>query len=282
MDLPAERYRELEAELAVHHERVLAAAERLLEEVDPPAVERLTERLAFAPSEALPKRERRPKTEPSFLAAQVYRGHSPAGDDGATLVEFATCVTEWFDILDDVVDGDVRAGAEPEALVVAQVLSALATRRIHALGDEAVAFWTERSLDLYAAQLERRGREPEGEAYAAILRREGTLFGFLTGVAALVAGADEEAVERAATMGRAFYAFEHLVVDAENHRIDGDAWNGWRLMSPSAFRTRVEAFREEAATAAEPLADERARAVRDLTAVDVEAVIEDARSDDSA
>jgi len=281
MDLPAERYRELEADLAAHHERVLAAAERLLAEVNPPAVERLTERLAFAPSDALPKRTRRPKTEPSFLAAQTYRGHAPEGDEAASVVEFATCVTEWFDVLDDIVDGDVQSGAEPEALVVAQVLSTLATRRVHAFGDEAVTFWTERTFRLYAAQLRRRESEPDAETYTVILREEGTLFGFLTGVAALVAGADEETVERAARAGRAFYAFEHLLIDAENHRVETDAWNAWRLMSAATFRTWVDEFRAEVEAAVDPLPDERARSVRDLTAVDVDAVIENARSDGS-
>ena len=278
MDLSAERYRELEADLAAHHERVLAAAERLLNEVDPPAVRRLTEQLAFTPSDALPKRERRPKTEPSFLASHVYRGHTSTSDGGAAVIEFSTCVAEWFDILDDLADGDVRSGAEPEALVVAQVLSALATKRLHAFGDEAVEFWTERSLTLYATQLERREHDPDGETYVAILREEGTLFGFLTGTAALAAGADDDVVERAAAAGRAFYAFEHLLVDAENHHVETDAWNGWRLMSTAAFRTRVEEFREAVETAVDPLPDKHARAIRDLTAVDTEAVIETARA----
>ena len=282
MDLPAERYRSLRSELAAHHEQSLAAVERLLDEIDPPVVRRLTEQLAFAPSDALPKRKRRPKPEPSFLAAHTYRGHAPGGGDHAAIIEFATCVTEWFDILDDVVDGDVKTGAEPEALIVTQVLSALATRRVHAFGDEAVVFWTDRSFQLYATQFARRESEPDAETYAAILRKEGTLFGFLTGIAALVAGADDEAVEHAAKMGRAFYAFEHLLIDAENHHVENDAWNAWRLMSTPTFRTQVEKFRGEVNAAASALPDEHARSIRDLTAVDVEAVIESARSDMSS
>jgi len=268
------RERALDADLDDLRLRLLDCIERLLDEMPRDDLRERLYSLAFEPSDALPKRSRRPKVENAYLVEQLYRAHAPDGDDLDALLAFTVAVTEYYDIFDDVVDGDVADGRRADAVIVMQLLMPLFVRRIHALGDDAVSFWTERALELMAGPMTEVTDEPTADAYRAVVDDQATLFGFVTGLAAVVADAPPDAIERAETVGELYYAYEQYLTDEEQYRADDGPWNLWHLTTETEARARVVALRESLAEAVADLPAERADGIRALTAHDIDAMLD--------
>jgi len=268
------RERALDADLDDLRLRLLDCVERLLREVPREPLRELLYGLAFEPSDALPKRSHRPKVENAYLVQQVYRAHAPAGDDLDDLLAFTVAVTEYYDIFDDVVDGDVAAGRRADAVIAMQLLMPLFLRRIHAFGDDAVAFWTERALELMAGPLTEVADDPTAAAYRAVVDDQATLFGFVTGLAALAADAPPDAVDRAETVGELYYVYEQYLTDLEQYGGGDGPWNLWHLTTEAEGRARVTALREALAEAVADLPAERAAGIRALAAHDLDAMLE--------
>lgn len=258
--LPPERERALETQLQDLRIRLLDCIERLLVEIEREPQRESLYAIAFTPNATLPKRGERPKVETALLVEQLYFAHAPDGERLETLLEFTVAVTEYYDIADDVVDGDVAPDRDIEAFLAMQQLLPLFVDRIGRLGLDATAFWTERARSLVAAPYEENRADPSLEAYLRIVDLQANFFGSITGLAALVADANDEAVKRAEEIGRGFYAYEQFLVDRRQYaRGEDERWNLWVLATEQealdVVRERRTAVRDRLATIPDARAD---------------------------
>ncbi len=229
--------------------RGLDYIEALLEdELDSEAARQHVYTLAFKENDALPKRDRRPKTTTAFQADQIHRVHGGDERTRQTLLQFAIVAAEYYDIVDDVVDGDVEPGHERDALLVAQLLMPVLTRLLHRLGDDCVEYWTREAAALVEAPLVHEPSEDgdqTGDAYFDLLERQASLRSSITGLAAIVAGADDEAVERAERIGTAVHKLMQFATDLSQYPSDDDPSNAAAIFDKAEFFAQYQELRDE-------------------------------------
>jgi hypothetical protein len=269
--LPPDRQETFESHAADLRKRLLDHVETLLTELVSEAAGGLVYELAFKPGEALPKRSERPKLDSALLAEQVYLHHDPAGERLDTVLEFTVAIQEYFDMLDDLVDGDVREDRRGEVVLATQLLLPLAVRRLDRL--EATAYWCDGTARLLEAPLEEVRSEPADAAYREGLDAQAALYGVTAGIAALAGGGDEAAVERAEAVGEAIYHHTQVVLDYEQFLAGhAERWNAGVLFEDEAA---VLAFlrdrRETVSRLVEPYDDARAARLEGLVTLDVDA-----------
>lgn len=253
-------------------QRTLDQVEAMLLEVEP-SLGQLTYDLAFQVSDALPRRSRRPQRRPAVLAVAIADAVGLDADETDDLLAYTVAIQEYFDILDDLVDGDVADGREREALLVTQVLLPLATGRLSRLGTDVVAYWSERALELVAAPHAETSEAPTAEAYREIVRHQSPLYGFVTGAAAIAAGSGDEDVERAEAVGRLLYQHAQFTLDYEQYvRGDDGAgdWNAAALVDPDGVREQLVDWRDEIEELTHEYPDPAGRRLRALVALDVD------------
>lgn len=265
-----------EREFASFRSRLDEYVTELLGEVETPEITDLLQRLVFTPNEALPKRSVRPTYRIEYVAEQVYRS-GVAGEASTselrTLLQFTVLVQEYYDIADDILDGDVAEGSEPAVFVTNEYLFPLATRRLGALGAEATRYWADRAVEMvdwFRLEVE---EPPAAETYVEILDRQSRLYGAITGLSALVAGGSEPVVEEAAAFGRSYFRAEQLLLDGEQYAGgDADPWNAWELMAREDVLKRLRETADELDRFLdESVEPDQRRALRPLVAVDLDA-----------
>jgi hypothetical protein len=266
--LPEPERREFTASVESIERRLDAAVERLLSDIDSEAIQEEVYTVAFAASEALPKRVRRPAPLLGYLVEQVTLAYDPDGEHTDALLEFTVAVHEYYDIFDDLVDGDVADAWETEVTIAQQFLLPLIVRRLQQFGQRATDYWSDHAIRKLSSEYLELSREPSIEAYLDIVAVQAELFGFLTGTAAIVAGADDEEIDRAAAVGRTFYEFEQLLLDREQARDDDNPWNAWVLADEETVLSQLRQLRSESADLVEQFPSAQATAIRGLFAVD--------------
>lgn len=270
-DLPADDADAFEAHVQDLRDRVLDHVRELLLELDSPRLAQQVYDLAFDDSEVLPKRESRPKLETALLAEQTYLQFDPSGEHLDELLQFTVLVQEYYDMLDDLIDDDVAPTHENEVLLVSQTLVPMLQRALAALGADATDYWTDRSVDLLTAPQYEATHDPTPEHYAELLARQSVLFGFVTGLSAVVTGQDEDAIQRTERLGRVAYKHAQYVLDYEQyHAGHTEEWNAAELSSEAALIDRLEQWRAEVVELTADYDPERARLVRGLVALDVD------------
>lgn len=270
-DLTSERRAAFEEYVGDLRERVLDHVEELCREVDEDALAQRTYELAFKPSDALPKRSRRPKLQTAVLADQTAAAFDLADSRRDALVAFTVAVQEHYDVLDDVVDGDVAPGHEDEAVVVSQALVPLCVRRLDALGSDAVEYWHDCALELLAAPHAETTDDPSADAYRRVIDRQSALFGLVTGLAAVAADRDESTVERADRLGRTVYRHAQFVLDYEQHARGDDEWNARALLGERRVLESLEIWRAAVTDLTAEFPTHAADRLRALVALDVDA-----------
>lgn len=269
-DLSGDERADFEEYVEDVRQRTLDRVEAMLAEPEPALAQRVYD-LAFSPSDALPRRERRPDLHSAVLADAAADAHGLAERERQLLLEFTLAIQEYYDLLDDVVDGDVAEGHAGEVQVVAQALLPMATARLGELGSEAVAYWSARALELVSAPHVEARSEPGVEAYRDLLDRQSVLFGFVPGVTAVAAGSDEAGVERAEALGRAVYLHGQLARDVEQHRAgDDDPWNAAALEGERAVLDRLTELRREVSELADDYPEPASTRLSALVALDVD------------
>lgn len=268
--LSAERCRAIERRALDAKLELLDCIERLVADVDH---EELRDRLytvAFEGSDLLPKRDSRPKLEIVYLVRELCLAYDLSETALETVLECTVAITEYYDIVDDVVDGDVADGRTSEAILLSELLVPLTVARLGQLGPDATAFWADEALTLLEAPYVEATEAPSAEAYRRVVERQGTLFGFVTGLPPVVADADRSAVRRATTLGERYYAYEQFLLDGEQHG-DDSPWNLWEHVPEDAALDRLSELQTEVRELVDPLPEQRARAIRALVGHDLEA-----------
>ncbi len=204
--------------------------------------------LAFKKNDVLPKRDSRPKITTAFQADQIYRIHDDDEETRRTLLQFGIVVAEYYDIVDDVVDGDVKPGHERHALLIAQLLMPVLARLLARLGTAAVEYWTRQATALVEAPLlyePSEDTEHTGPAYLELLEHQASLRSSVTGLAALVADANDEEVTRAEEIGTTVHKLMQFATDLDQYPSDDDPWNAVSIYSREEFFTQYQCLRDE-------------------------------------
>ncbi|MEF8883508.1 MAG: hypothetical protein V5A44_00080 [Haloarculaceae archaeon] len=269
--LPPDRRERFERHAEGLRKRLLDHVETLLTELDSEAAGRLVYELAFKPGEALPKRSERPKLDSALLAEQVYLQHDPDGELLDPVLEYTVATQEYFDMLDDLVDGDAREDRRAEVVLATQLLLPLVVRRLDRL--DATAYWCGETTRLLEAPLEEVRTEPSAAAYRDGLEVQATLYGATAGIAALAGGADEAAAERAKAVGKAIYQHKQVVLDYEQFLAGhAERWNAGALFDDeAAVLTYLRDRRATVSRRVEPYDDTRASLLEGLVALDTDA-----------
>lgn len=273
--LSPERTAAFESYAETVRQRALDAVESLLVNLDPALAQTVYD-LSFAQNDVLPRRGRRPDLHSAVLADAA--ADAVGLEEDVHLLAFTVAIQEYYDLLDDVVDGDVPDGREGAVQIVAQTLLPLAVGRLARLGDDAVAYWSRAATELIAAPHAESRQTPSADAYLELLDRQSVLFGFVPGVAAVAAGRDDGDVERAEALGRAVYRFDQLLRDYEQHASgDDDPWNAAALLGAEEVFAELESARADVVDYTSGYEDPARRRLRALVAVDLASV----RSGDS-
>lgn len=252
--------------------RVLDTVAVLLDSVDSEVLAETVSHVAFQANDVLPKRRYRPKLEPALLVSELYQAYADDGEATDRLLGLSVVVAEYYDVTDDLYDGDVTADHRRQVLLAHEVLVPVLVRLLGSLGHGAVEYWTGQTtpiLESFAAELDER--EPTAQRYQTILDRQTALFGSLTGVSAVVADVDSNRIEDAAALGQCYFEFEQLLLDREQLARDpDDTWNAWALMDRNDVVERLHSLRTTAHARSDHLPDTAAGTVRALFAVDVD------------
>lgn len=252
--------------------RILEALEAILGHVESEQLRDVMSSLAFRTNDALPKRTEPPKLEPALLVTEIYLSFDDDEQTLEQLLRFAVGACEYFDITDDLFDGDVRESYRDRVFVCQQVFVPELVRTARTIDPAAVSFWADRTTRLLESCLAEEAAEvPTLQSYRAILDRQAELFGSVTGMAAIAANASDDAVGNAASIGRTYFEFEQLLLDGEQYAGDEDGvWNAWKLGDPGTVEDLLKRRRMDAHEHLSNLPDERTESLRALFAIDLE------------
>ena len=256
-------------------DRLLDEVEIILEEIESPELQDLTYKLAFKPNDVLPKRHSRPQVTIAHLTEQVYLAHG--GDDAARrkLLRFAIVVQEYYDTLDDIVDGDVAAGYEPQAMVVTQLMMPLMVRMLGQMGEDAVDYWTCRAQEMVESLYLEKCREKSFDSYLSSLEQQSYFFGFATGLAAVVAGEDDETVERAESIGRTGYKYAQFVLDLyQEDEDDPDNWNALHFVDRDKVLDYLGLWRDELESLLDAYPEGQAFLIKAMFSVELDSLVD--------
>jgi hypothetical protein len=269
--LSEEEVAEIEAHLEKHKEQSFEALKDLLGTIEDEEMGQFVYDIAFRPNDALPKRTYRPKMDIGIFVDQLYAHFDTETPHDTALLQFVYTVHEYYDILDDVVDGDVAPGHEREVVLASQAMLPLMVRLVHSLGDDAVEYWTRGAMRLTSSPTMEDDVAPSPEAYLDLLDRQAELYGFLTGLAPIVAG-NPDKCDDAKKIGKAMFKQEQLALDCEQYEKEpDDPWNARALFSQEEILSLLSEWHDDVCELTESVSDPHASRIRALTALDTEA-----------
>lgn len=282
-DLPDDDRRVFEASLDHMEGRISRHVESILDEVEAAPLRQQLRTVAFQRNQLLPKRTTRPGAATvtvGLLVDAICHSYSDPDPPVASLLEFVIVCSEYYDVADDLIDGDVAPGGESEVIATQQVLVPLLVRTLGRLGAEAVEYWTDHATWLAEAPLLELSAEPSWERYRSLLDRQATLHGSMTGLAAVAVGSDDDAIRRAETLGRLHFTYSQCVLDGLQYESDDDdPWNAFSLTSERRVLEQLRRWREAFEAELDPLPNSQARRLRPLVAVDLDRWCESIREE---
>lgn len=270
-DLPDEQLEAFRDDVSAFEERAEDDIDDMLAELDSEPARRQLDRIVFNSSTVLPKRDSRPgrvSLMAAFIVDQLY-GEYGDGEKRDRLVQFTLTVEEYADMVDDLVDGDVDPDHETEVLLTLQVVWPLIVRLLVDMGEREGRYWSEHATLLVEAPFTEMTREPSAETYRTVVDRQSTLFGFVTGLAAVAADEDAETVARSERIGELFFKYTQFLLDCEQYEGD-EEWNALAVMPREEVVQQLRTWREAFEAELEALPEERARRLRPMVAVDLE------------
>lgn len=240
---------DIEEAVAAYRNRVLDEVKNVLARLPDERLQQLTYDVAFTPNDVLPKRGDRPRLAASFYAERVYESMADDDAHASEVRQLGMVFQEYFDVFDDVMDGDVPPENVPTAVAVGEVLVALTVQILADLPEGATRYWSERAVDLKTALAIEVTEDPSREVYLEMVERQGNYYGAITGVAAVAAGADEEGVARAEELGRLAYCLDQGQLDRIQYEGgDGDdpdeKWNLCAFYDEDGFTELLGEWRD--------------------------------------
>lgn len=215
-----DKHEELNRRVRKYTLRLGATVESILEDIPDSRLRRLVAELAFAPSESLPKRALRPNFKLAYITEQFYdalvdRSAAPdtSDTDRENLRRLVLTYHEGADMVDDLIDGDVRSGDELPVGLVVCTLANLSYRYAARLGPQAYQVYCRRQLDLPTAALVEKQPNPSLERYLQSVDLQAALIIAPLEAAAVVSGQAERGLELAERLGRTVYRYKQFSMD---------------------------------------------------------------------
>lgn len=248
---------------------------RLVQNIDDPATQHQIQFIAFTPTELLPKRDQRPTIEINYLIKHIYLSYGSNKKELETALAASIGAMEYYDIVDDLVDGDVKDGHEVEVIVTNELLMPLFVRLLGEVGDQAVIHWADHAGQTVESWVAEMSSEPSLSSYRELIEQQSHLYGSVAGLAAIAAGADDTVVERATAIGQTYFQYEQLLLDLlQWKKSDSDPWNAWALADSCEARKWVDNKRSTFESLIEPFPADRRQLLSPLVATDVSTFLE--------
>lgn len=254
---------QIEQHMYEYREFINQQVTEILNDIDSPSVRDRLRSVVFTPNAILPKRDTRPSYKIAHLADQLYLSHSRNHSQRETFARFTVATMEYFDIVDDIIDGDVAEGAEFEVYLTNEFLNPIVVRFLSHLGEDAVAYWSDHTVSMLHWFEKEFEREPSKDAYLDIVEKQSELFGMITGMSVFIAGEGPLSIEEAERIGKLYFKYDQFLLDREQlDSTDSDPWNAWKLMPESETTDYVRRWQNDVATLTERLPQERAELIR--------------------
>ncbi len=230
----SDKRQELNRRIRKYTLRLGATVEAILADIPAPALRRLVAELAFAPSDALPKRALRPNFKLAYITEQFYDAllarkdapdasgvpdipapdiPVPSEDHRDNLRRLVLTYHEGADMVDDLIDRDVRSGDELPVGLVVCTLANLSYRYAARLGPQAYQVYCRRQLDLPAAVLVEKQGPRSLESYLQSVDLQAALIIAPLEAAAVVSGQASHGLELAVRLGRSLYRYKQFSTD---------------------------------------------------------------------
>ncbi|WP_459193957.1 hypothetical protein [Halosimplex sp. J119] len=254
-------------------ERLSELIREILEGIESELVREQIRTVAFNTSSALPKRQQRPTVKIEFVTEQLASALGATREEIDRLHKFTLVKQEYYDIADDLLDGDVEGRREPEVYLTNECLLIVLIERLSALGEQAAEYWSRNAETLIEAPFTELLADPEFEPYLDILDKQARLYGLVTGLSAIVAGEPDRkgAFE---DLGRTYYRYEQLLLDLHQYeRTDSEVWNAWTLTDEERVLSLIKDYEWELRDGLRTLPDDRYELLLPLVAADVEAMV---------
>lgn len=225
---------ELSAEALEQHKKAvdefntgaLDQIKNILSRIPDESLQRRVYEIALSGQTTLSDQRRRPHLTAAYYSDVLYRKLATEPTDREELVQFAITVQEYYDILDDAIDGDIDRALTTQALATAQALLPVLVQLLGELEGPTTIYWSKRAVRLTEVPMLEAELAVSKANYMRILRRQSNLWGFVTGLAAMVAGADEQVVARSEALGRALYKVDATWTDCGQYEREEDLkWN---------------------------------------------------------
>lgn len=227
--------------------------------------------LAFTPNKVLPKRSHRPTNRIEFVAKQIYLAYESGEGNLDSLLQFTLAFQEYVDIVDDLVDDDVSDEMRNEVYAGVQFLIPVIFEKLNAISNRAILYWTDRFPEMCSSWLEEFHYQPSKDQYFSIIEKQANLYSSVTGVAAIAAGASDETVSLAESIGEIYFKHEQFLLDLLQYEHGEESpWNAWHILADSEAMAQVTQWKDELSDILKELPDERAYYLRPLMDVDVE------------
>ncbi|WP_155120738.1 hypothetical protein [Haloarcula sp. K1] len=244
-------------------------ADEITEELPSETASSQVAAIAFSPNDALPKREARPTRRIAYLAEQLYLAQEDNDDHLAPLLKFTILMQEYYDITDDIIDGDVAAGSEANVFLTLQYLMPALTKYLTRIGVNTTAYWSEQAIQMVDCFRDELVSEPSPEVYLDLLEKQALLYSTVTGLCGLISGGDAALVNRYETIGNLYFKHEQLLLDGYQFGEESYPWNAWELLPEEEAMTLFKELRTELNTALDILPASRRKRVRPLISIDV-------------
>lgn len=245
------------------YQRALNQVPNILARIPDQRLQETVYQKAFSPDSDLSERIERPHLTAAYYVENLYLDLADDPVHADELLQLTLVLQEYYDILDDIVDDDLDAEGTTSATIVTQALYPVSVQLLDELPDASAQYWSERAIRLAESWSLEQTTTPSQEEYRTLLERQSNLYGFVTGLAALSAGADIDRIQQAEQLGRAVFKLDATWLDLIQHKLDLDPdWNIYELYEPDAVAELLIRWQSNAERQVDALADERAFLLR--------------------
>jgi hypothetical protein len=266
----------IEAEIDELEEILLEEVEMFLSRIDIEPMRNHLHEIVFVSNTALPKRTDRLQSTAPYIAATIYDGLANTDFHRRDLLRFSVVVQEYYDVFDDLLDGDVERSRWEEVFCAHELMIPLLIQDLYQLGADTVEYWTQRTTKMMVGPYTELVVDPEAELYLQIVDNQSLLYGSITGLAAHIAGSSTEKRRYAEQLGCLFFKLHQFTLDLEQHGTDDDSWNAWSLLGVPQATELFYWYQDKAIELAGELPSKEASRLRSFAAIDLESKKTDA------
>ncbi|WP_211338343.1 hypothetical protein [Haloterrigena salifodinae] len=244
--------------------------EDILSEIDRKEKREYIRSLAFSSSDIFPKRNYKPMLTFPFITKQLYLSHSN-GELLSELMSFTLTFIEYYDIVDDLIDGDVIDSYKKNVLIGKELLQSLLVQQLTRLEDSVIDYYCRNIMPMWGGDMEELRSKPSRKRYLEIVGKQANIFSTIAGIVSIISESGEFGLEKAEKFGDVYFKFDQFILDGEQYKAgDPDPWNAWNLLPEEEVRELISGWQETLEILVTDLPEKRAQLLRPLIAIDIE------------